>query len=208
MRQQVHDSASKFDAVMKLAQLRYVKLVPGNHVDEMKVLHKHLNIQAAGSLKVELVQLLSCKVSAALMSEIIALVDRHLNIYQGVETEPKELAVLKKHVPVLKHYPRTLSNGGKAQDFMIDEAILQLLKYSRAAREQIFETLVSWRTKPPHTKDDPMRIIVDIPDGLVFRNHAIFGDQNRVSPEQALREKPNAPLRFAILLYADAFTVR
>ena len=40
MRQQVHDSASKFDAVMKLAQLRYVKLVPGNHVDEMKVLLK------------------------------------------------------------------------------------------------------------------------------------------------------------------------
>ena len=81
---------------------------------------------------------------------------------------------------------------------MLDEQILSLITHSRVARQQIYETLISWRVPNQHTRDDPKRLIVDIPDGDVFRDHAIFGDATRVSEGEAKRTRSTAPMRIAI----------
>ena len=107
----------------------------------------------------------------------------------------------------MDYIERPLKGGGFAYDFAIDQQLVYLLKYSDEARRQTYNTIQSWRTRVPHGKNNLARIFFDITDGEVFLRHPIFGRKARVTAEEAKRTSATAPIRMALLLYLDGFTV-
>eukprot|EP00965_Chrysotila_dentata_P014924 493647-Pleurochrysis_carterae.AAC.1 len=99
--------------------------------------------------------------------------------------------------------PKTLA----AYDFALDEWLSRLVGHCAPAREAIYDTIVLWSAKPP-TRSESMRIVADLADGRVFADHPVFGLRARVSLEEAAKASATAPIKIAIMLYADAFTVR
>jgi len=198
----------KSAVALKLAYFRYVKLVPGAHVDEFKSMHTELNASAFACVSAELQHLLAPHIPQEVFSETLSLIKKNYDIYEGLRTEKNELSFLHTEIPIPTHHSRPLKGTtGSAQDFEIDKQLLLLLEHNEVAREQVKETLVTWRTKGPATKDNPSKVFFDITDGLCFEKHPIFGLKGRVPENQAIEEAPTAPLRWCLLLYADAFTV-
>lgn len=193
----------------RLANLRYVKLVPSAHIKEVKNMHTEANRAAMEKAAAEISILLSPLVPAAIIQQVISIVEAQFDIYKGIRTETSELNTLKQSVSIPEVLERPLkgTTGSYAYDFKLDEFLLLLMQHCPRARRDIYDTLKSWRTRSTHTLDDPARIIADITDGAVFLKHPIFGEHTRVSPEEAERTAPQAPLRFAILLYGDGYTV-
>ena len=199
----------KIKVALRLAYMRYMKLVPGSHVDWFKEFHRDLNSMAVDTLTQELTRLLEAYAPAPVMEQVRATVASHLDVYAGLETEDNEVAFLSKRVPIPKFEQRRLADTNTfAWDFHLDEQLLLLMAYDPVARGQVYDTLTTWRTKPMHSRLDPARIIFDITDAAVFLDHEVFGEAARVSLEEAFRTARTAALRFAIVLYADAFCVR
>ena len=199
--------ARKRAAALWLADFRYKLLVPGTQVDKMKSMHTAMNGMACVDFMKEIEILLDGRLPRNELMQIDRLVKRHFDPYVELRTEKQEKAYLQTFLHVPQYIPRALPKGGTAYDFRLDEQILSLITHSRVARQQVYETLISWRVPNQHTRDDPKRLIVDIPDGDVFRDHPIFGDATRVSELEAQRTRSSAPMRIAILLWADGFTV-
>ena len=199
----------KIKVALRLAYMRYMKLVPGSHVDWFKEFHRDLNAMAVDTLTQELTRLLESYAPAPVMEQVRATVASHLDVYAGLETEDNEVAFLSKRVPIPKFEQRRLADTNTfAWDFHLDEQLLLLMAYDPVARGQVYDTLTTWRTKPMHSRLDPARIIFDITDAAIFLDHEVFGEAARVSFEEAFRTARTAALRFAIILYADAFCVR
>ena len=196
------------DACLQLADLRFMKLIAGTHVDAMKAMHVRLNTRARDNLLHELHRLLQGVADQEMLLEISQLVSFQFDTYRELRTEKQELAYLKKIVPRPTYVPRLLPKGGTCYDFKIDEQLLLLMDYSKKARDMFYETLETFRTKNAFTRDDPQRILVDIPDGDVFRDHPIFGDATRVSETEAKEQAKTGPMNFALLVWGDGFIVR
>lgn len=218
--QSVREDARAFlrkrNTALRLAELRYLKLIPGKHIDDIKRMHKELNADALAAVQTELQKCLRGHISDDVYDTVITTIEKSFDIYAGLGTEWQELSYLRGSpsrgipgaIPVPTFHERKLANNaGMAYDFKLDEQLLLLMKHDPRARAQFYDTIVAWRTKPPQTRDDPARILVDITDGAVFLDHPVFGEAQRVSAEQAKQEGATAPMRFAILLYADGFTV-
>ena len=156
---------------LALARMRYQKLVPCLHVDEFKDMHTVFNKLATEHATTQLTSILEKHVSQETMSAVTECVREAFDIYDGVRTEKAEMAYLKSdaiQLPSLKYSARHLSTGGHAYDFEIDDALLKLLKHCPEARTQVYNTLSEWRTDKPPTRDNPAKVIVDIPDGICF----------------------------------------
>jgi hypothetical protein len=105
-----------------------------------------------------------------------------MGIYEGIKTEKKGLEQLKFHISCLDWHERALPRAvGCCYDFVIDQQFTYLLTHVPSQRAQVFQVFEEWRIKDPHTKDDPAKILIDLPDGLVFqkphlrRQHASTG---------------------------------
>eukprot|EP00965_Chrysotila_dentata_P240870 6203957-Pleurochrysis_carterae.AAC.1 len=154
--------------------------------------------------------------------------DSKLDLFDGLRTEHQELQFLKKITPMASPVQRRMqvehpneantthdtatllpdpNKPRVAYDLKMDELLARLLEYSSVAREQIYETLVSWTAKPKPTSE-PFRVVADITDGRIFLEHPVFGLQARMTEEEAKEASSTSPLKIGIMLYADAFTVR
>ena len=192
---------------LQLADLCYIKLVAGTHVDAMKAMHKKLVRDSLKAIEQHVDRLLADVVEDKVVSEIKELLHGEFDFYKGLQTEYQERKYLESFLPSPKVFPRQLPHGGTAYDFKLDEQLLLLLKHSTAAREQFYETIASFRTVHPWTRDNPKRIIVDIMDSDSARDHTVFGDGQRMTREQAELAALSGPFRFAIWLWQDGFVV-
>ena len=192
---------------LQLADLRYIKLVAGTHVDAMKAMHKNLVRDSLKAIERHLDRLLADVAGEEVVSEIKELLHDEFDYYRGLQTEYQERKYLLSFLPSPTVFPRQLQHGGTAYDFKLDEQLLLLLKHCTAAREQFYETIASFRTKHPWTRDNPKRIIADIMDSDTARDHLVFGDGQRLSREQAELAAKDGPFRFALWLWQDAFVV-
>lgn len=190
-----------------LADLRYLKLIPGTHVDQMKSMHAKLNKQACEDMMADLRGELGSQVSDEALAIIKKVADRRFDIYDGLRTVFQERKVLNSLLQRPAFVPRQMPNGGTAYDFKIDEQLLLLLSKSSTARDQFYETLSSWRTEHQYTRDDPARIIADFMDADVLRDHGIFGDQARMPAAEAEEAAKEGPMRVAIVIWADGYVV-
>ena len=190
-----------------LADLRYLKLIPGTHVDQMKSMHAKLNKQACEDMMADLRAELGSQVSDEALAIIKTVADRRFDIYDGLRTQYQESKVLNSFLQRPAFVPRQMPNGGTAYDFKIDEQLLLLLSKSSTARDQFYETLSSWRTEHQYTRDDPARIIADFMDADVLRDHGIFGDQARMPAAEAEEAAKEGPMRVAIVIWSDGYVV-
>jgi hypothetical protein len=153
--------------------------------------------------------MLASLVPSHVLTKVLNIMQRSYDVYEGVRSEKQELTELHKILKVPRYHERALPNTkGFIYDFELDQQLLLVLEYSESARAQVYETLASWRVNGPSTRDNPDKIIFDIPDGVAFEDHEIFGMANRVDAEQARDEQHSASLQWALLLYGDAFCVR
>ena len=208
VRQDAAHDARKRSVALELADLRYTKLVAGSHVDAMKAMHIKLTKEACASLMQQLRTLLADKVDAVALDEIEKLLHDEFEFYRELRSEYQERTYLQTFLPAPTVIPRQMPQGGIAYDFKIDEQLLLLLNRCETAREQFYETLTTFRTDHPWTRDNPRRIIADVMDGDGLRDHEIFGDAARMPREQAEKAAETGPMQFAICVWADGFVVR
>ena len=206
-RDAAHD-ARKRSVSLELADLRYTKLVAGTHVDAMKAMHVKLTKEACASAMQQLRTLLGDQVDAEALDEIGELLHDEFDFYRELRSEYQERTFLQTFLPAPQVIPRQMPQGGIAYDFKIDEQLLLLLNRCKAARDQFYETLTSFRTEHPWTRDNPRRIIADVMDGDALRDHEIFGDAARMPREQAEKAAETGSMQFAISVWADGFVVR
>ena len=197
---------------LQLAKYRFIRRVAASHVDDFKSTLQNCLNEVLTSLAEEIQD-----------PRILSIIAPKLQWLEGIETEAKELKFLRACVPVVKPIARPLcapqestdAEGARplnprvskpriAYDFKITELLARLIKHDARAREQIYETLISWRVKP-EMKGKFAKIITDMTNGRVFLDHPVLGLQARVSEEEARRASPTAPLQMAILVWGDAF---
>ena len=201
-------STRRKKVLMKLAAFRFIKLVAGTTVDDFKAMHKECNDDSNEMIGSFARELLGAYVPPSVLDDLLTGIRERLDTYEGIRTEKQELSQLKFEIPQMDWIERSLPNtAGSAFDFKLDQCLLLLVEHNPALLGQLFETFVEWQVKGPHTRDDPKKILVDIPDGIVFQDHPIFGQSARVSREQVMATLKTACLRWCLLLYADAFTV-
>ena len=197
---------------LSLAKLRFLQRVPAAHVDGFKSTMQNLLTETLGAIRQEVED-----------PAILSLITPKLQWLDGIETETKELQHLKTLVPVVTPVPREMS-GAKvstdaegwtplqpsiskprmAYDFKLPDLLARLIKHNPRAREQIYETLVTWRTKPA-MNGKYSKVILDMTDGRVFLDDPVLGLQARVSEAEARAASATAPLQIAVLLWADGF---
>ena len=192
---------------LALTKKRFSMRVAASRVDEFKSMLQNCLRDVLASLKEEIQD-----------PVIISIIEPRLQWLDGIETEASELKFLHTCVPVVDPTPHTMGSPHEstdtegevpltprtskpriAYDFKVSELLARLIKHDARAREQIFETLVSWRVKPD-MKGKYCKVIADMTDGRVFLDHPVLGLQARVSMEEARRASPTAPLQIAILL--------
>lgn len=209
-RQDCNEQSRSCRVALRLAHMRYIKMISGTVVDQFKELHTKENVMAFEHIEKELGKQLSSLLSPEVIARALETIRDAYDTYNGIRTEKQELAVLRKEVrlPMLTYYPRELPRAkGKAYDFKIDEEVLLLLDHVPAARVDVEETIVQWSVKAPE-RGTCQRIITDITDGNVFLNHPVLGDRCCVSVKEARACSASLPLKIAIMLYWDGFTVR
>lgn len=202
-------------ATMKLSRKRFVQLVAGSSIDSFKADVITLNAMGLAHAVAEIRKLIP-DVDDERFEHAKAVLTSAFDMFNGIETEKKEMAHLKRLVPIVTPVPRVLAGtGGQvAYDFKMDEVLLRLVEHCPVARQQCYDTIVSYRMKKPLVGQEgssiksAKKIIVDIVDAKVWENHAIFGAHTRMLLDEALAMSPTASLQFAILLYNDAFTAR
>mmetsp|Transcript_56390 Transcript_56390/g.122780 ORF Transcript_56390/g.122780 Transcript_56390/m.122780 type:complete len:304 (+) Transcript_56390:223-1134(+) len=209
----VYADKMRHQVAINLAQLRYVKLVPGAHIDILKGCVSNWLLNAADALISDIADELRASDlgprSASVIESLSTSVRSKLDLFDGLCTEHMESRYIQKHIPMVSptrrimppttvHQPPTSRNPDQpstrqprkprsliAYDFALDELLARLVEHSSTAREAIYETLISWSTKPP-TSSERTRIIADITNGRVFLvEHPVFGLQARVSKEEA-----------------------
>jgi hypothetical protein len=196
-------------AALELAQFRYVKMIAGSNVDAFKSTHTKLNASAYATAEEQITLMLASLVPSHVLTKVLNIMQRSYDVYEGIRTEQQELAVLNTILKVPRYHERALPNAkGCIYDFELDQQLLLVLESSESARAQVYETLASWRVNGPSTRENPDKIIFDIPDGVAFEDHPVFGMANRVDAEQARDQQPFASLQWALIMYGDAFCVR
>lgn len=194
-----------------LARKRFIELVPASYIDGMKADHVAINNISEQYCVRELGKHLKHLVPPEVWKSALKIIADSFDVYEGIRTEKQEMAHLRTLICIIEPVERPLKGGGKVYDFMMDELVLRLLQQSPTAREQVFETIETWKTKPPDgrgVRGNPLPIIADITDASVFLEHPVFGVQCRVTPEEARRTSKTMRLQLAFLMYADAFDVR
>ena len=73
-------------------------------------------------------------------------------------------------------------------------------------RNDIYETIVSWRRHQTVDFTNPKRIIADFTEGKVFLEHVATGLQCRVSEEEARAASATSPITLLFVVYGDAMT--
>ena len=191
----------RYDVAMSLADMRFLKQVEGTTVDEFKKVVVAWNVKAFTSMKAHLSEMLSGDV----LSSVLSVMTDHLDWFDQIETEALELRYLRDKAPVKipKERPLPGKPGRFAYDFMLDEELMLILEYVPAAREQIYQTVVDWRTRPDPGEEV---IYMDITDGQVFKDHPILGLKARVSFAEAEAACETAPLNIGLIIYNDGFT--
>ena len=191
-REEVFQDVMRRKLCLSLAKFRYLMRIAGTHVDEFKAVLQNCLNDTMDALRREIKD-------PAILKNIAP----KLQWLDGLETESKELGHLRTLVPVVDPVPRPLSlpqvstdaegetpllpSTSKqriAYDFKFPELLARLMKHNARAREQIYETLVSWRTKPK-MNGKYAEVIVDLTCGRVFLDDPVLGLQARVSEEEA-----------------------
>lgn len=204
------ESASRRSRVaLRLARMRYIKMIPGTSVDDFKLLHREENDIAYSTVVKELTDLLATRLPPEVLSSAFETIRDAYDIYANLLTEAQENAALRQmNLPILTYHPRALKGvKSKAYDFALDEQVTTLLDHCPAARAQMYQTITAWATKRPDGSKE-RRIVCDITDGSVFLNHPILGEKCRVTAEEAKACSETLPLNIALLIYWDGFTVR
>lgn len=186
---------------------------------------KELLDQATQGLECEIKQLLDHEPT---VEGVLSLFKSRLNWFDGIEDETKELKYIEKSVPFVAPISREMaspqvstdaegftalqprvSRPRIAYDFKITDLLARLLQHDAKARQQIYDTLVTWNTKPeliPGSKS-AVRVVADVIHGRVFLEHEWLGLAARVTREEAEAASADAPLKIAIIVWGDAFKV-
>eukprot|EP00965_Chrysotila_dentata_P234374 6200138-Pleurochrysis_carterae.AAC.1 len=88
----------------------------------------------------------------------------------------------------------------------LDELLARIMEQSVTARDDNCGSVVAWSSRPP-TAQSHMRVISDVTDRRVILKHPAFALRARVSREEANCASGFSPIKIAITLYADGFTV-
>lgn len=217
--------AMRYKCATAFARFRFSLLIPSQHVDNFKNLVKELLDQATQGLECEIKQLLDHEPT---VEGVLSLFKSRLNWFDGIEDETKELKYIEKSVPFVAPIPREMaspqvstdaegftalqprvSRPRIAYDFKITDLLARLLQHDAKARQQIYDTLVTWNTKPeliPGSKS-AVRVVADVIHGRVFLEHEWLGLAARVTREEAEAASADAPLKIAIIVWGDAFKV-
>lgn len=210
-RMQTFEEERRDSQCLRLSRKRFIELIPASYIDGMKADHVAVNHESQQYCVRELGKHLKHLISREVWQAVLKIIAVSFDVYEGIRTEKQEMAHLHTLIKIVEPIERPLKGGGTAFDFRMDELALRLLDQSPTAREQVFETIVTWNTKPPDgrgVRGRPLPIIADITDGSVFLQHPIFGVQCRVEEEEARSASKTMPLKLAFLMYADAFDVR
>ena len=210
------------DISLFLAKLRYFKMVDGALVDDFKAsIGKFLKSTAHALGQDARAHIADEEELRAMESSI----DSKLDWFADLQTEKQELAFLKRSVPILKPVPRVMGAPQESVDaegmgpltprktrkrisfdFLIPKEIQRLMNYNSKVRDDVYETLISWRKKRVVNFNDEKRIIADFEDGKVFLDHPETGLLCRVSEEEARAAAPDRPITILLIVYGDAFT--
>ena len=200
---------------LDLARLRYVKMIAGTAIDEIKTMFNTWVQSAVEEFLSELEPMLEIPVEQRLHT-ISVRVKRKFDFFDGLQSEAQELAAILPLIPIATPQPRELgveqrstdaegnlplqpkkTRKRMAYDFEVDALLVRLMEHSATARSQVYDTLDTWGTETCVKKMKPSRrIISDIVDADVFSEYLRLHPGNGVT------------LTFALVLYSDAFTVR
>ena len=209
IRMETTEDARRARVSLALANFRYKKMIAGSTVDMFKSFHEEENKLACEFVEAELTHRLGELIPTETLACALQTIKSSFDTYAGLRNEKAENRVLVDQVqlPILKYHERKLgATSGYAYDFDIEESVLLLMKHVPAARAEVFSTVMEWAVHPP-SQDESRRVIADITDGSVFLDHPVLGTKCRVPREQAEKCSDTLPIRIAILLYWDGFTV-